>query len=82
MPPLRLSGDIHFRLRFNTRHGDTNLYWRVFIQDREYLAASIKCLVPTHSDASFDPTANEIKYNMAGSCREFTIDEQGHAVFL
>lgn len=81
MTPIHLSGDIHFRLRFNTKHGDTNLYWRVFIDDQEYLVAGITCLVPTHSDAAFDKEANEMKYNMAGVCREFIVDEQGTAVF-
>jgi len=83
MEQVRISGDgnIHFRLRFNTRHAGTNLYWRVFIGDREYLASGIKCMVPTSSDASFDEQAGEMKYNIAGVCREFLIDENGLALF-
>lgn len=80
MTPLQLQGSMHFRLRFNTKHGDTNLYWRIFINDKEYLVSSIQCEVPTHSDTCFDEQANEQKYNIAGYCNEFIVHEDGTAI--
>jgi hypothetical protein len=78
-----MKGNIQFRLRFNTMHGDTDLYWRVIIiednEPKEFLARSVNCMVPTCSDASFDKNANAIKYHMAGNCTEFNIDCDGKA---
>lgn|GEM_PF-479434 len=79
--PVYLSGNISFRLRFNNRHAGTNLFWRVFIEDREYLAATVSCLVPTYSDTSLESGTGEMKYNMAGVCHEFMITEAGVALF-
>lgn len=78
---IHLTGDLYFRIRFNTTHGDTNLYWRVIIDEQEYLAASIKCEVPTFSDRSFDETANAIKFHLAGNCNEFKIGDDKTATF-
>ena len=72
---------IEFKLRFNTTHGDTNLYWRVIIDDEEYLATTLNCQVPTRSDASYDERAAAVKYHIAGSCTEFYIDEDNNAFF-
>lgn len=72
-----LRGDLQFKLRFNTMHGDTDLYWRVIIDDEEYLVKNVHCMVETWSDSSFDTRANAIKYNMAGKCTAFRIDEEG-----
>lgn len=74
-----LSGKIIFKLRFNTTHGDTNLYWRVIIGDTEHLVTTLQCNVSTHSDASYDERAGMIKYHIAGECSEFSIDENGNA---
>jgi hypothetical protein len=76
-----IRGNIQFKLRFNTQHGNTDLYWRVFIGEDEYLVRSLRCMVPTESDASFDKKAGVIKFNMAGTCSEFIIDEKGEAFF-
>ena len=78
---IALKGNIRFKLRFNTTHGGTNLFWRVIIDDTEYLATSLQCQVPTFSNASFDAKANSVKYHIAGECREFMIDEDGNAFF-
>jgi hypothetical protein len=77
---VTLKGDLHFKLRFNTMHGDTDFYWRVIIDDEEYLVKSIHCKVETWSDASFDTRANAIKYNMTGKCREFYVDDDGKGI--
>ncbi len=76
-----IKGDIDFKIRFNTQHGDTELYWRIIIGNTEYLANSLHCLVPTYSDASFDERAGAIKYHMAGSCIEFCLNEVHKAIF-
>jgi hypothetical protein len=93
---VTIKGNIHFKIRFNTLHGDTDLYWRVITsprpspeergvldtlrEEQEYLVRSVSCKVETHSDASFDKTAGKVKYNMAGACSELMIDEQLNAV--
>jgi hypothetical protein len=76
-----LKGNIAFKLRFNTAHGDTDLYWRVIVDDTEYLTRSVRCKVETCSDASFDKTAGVVKYHIAGVCSELMIDENLNAVF-
>lgn len=79
--PTLLRGNISFKLRFNTSHGDTNLYWRVIIDDNEYLVRSVHCNVPTFSESSFDNKAGMVKFHMAGRCSEMTIDENLNAMF-
>jgi hypothetical protein len=74
-------GDIYFKIRFNTTHGDTDLYWRVIIDEQEHLAHAVHCNVETWSEASFDKKANAIKYHMAGRCKVFYIDADRKAMF-
>lgn len=73
--------EITFKIRFNTMHGDTCLYWRVIIDDEEYLAATVHCAVPTYSESSFDKHAGTIKWHMAGTCAEFYMDDAKNAFF-
>jgi hypothetical protein len=79
--PISLSGTIHFKLRFNTTHGDTQLFWRVIIDETEYLVKTLNCMVHTRSDASYDTKAEAIKYHVTGTCQEFLIDNEGNAIF-
>lgn len=72
--------NIFFKLRFNTAHGDTDLYWRVIIDDDEYLTRSVSCQVATRSDASFDKKAGVIKYHIVGTCTEFIVDDNLNAI--
>ncbi len=72
--PLSIIGNLNFKIRFNTTHGDTDLYWRIIVNDVEYLVKSLNCNVNTHSDASFDASAGTIKYHIAGSCYSLNID--------
>ncbi|OJW82627.1 MAG: hypothetical protein BGO69_05940 [Bacteroidetes bacterium 46-16] len=81
MDPIKLDGNIFFKIRFNTMHADTNLYWRIIINDEEYLAATLNCRVNTFSDESFDKNANTTKWHIAGICRHFHLDEDGNASF-
>ena len=80
MPPR--SGNIHFKIRFNTLHGATGLYWRVIIGEEEILVRNVRCKVETYSDASYDTRAGVIKYLIAGVCHELRVDAEGMAVFL
>lgn len=72
-------GELLFKIRFNTAHGDTDLYWRIIIGEQEHLARSIHCAVPTYSESSFDKKAGAIKYHMAGKCHEFYMDDAKNA---
>jgi len=81
MQPISLDDDIFFKLRFNTMHGDTDFYWRIIIEEDEYLARTLNCLVNTFSDESFDKKANTIKWHIAGKCKHFRLDGDGNATF-
>jgi hypothetical protein len=72
--------DIYFKIRFNTTHGDTDLFWRIIINDTEHLATAVSCSVPTWSESSFDQKAGAIKWHMAGKCTSFIIDENRTAI--
>ena len=72
--------EIFFKIRFNTTHGDTDLYWRIIINDEEFLARSLKCTVPTYSESSFDHRAGAVKFHIAGICSEFYLDESNNAL--
>ena len=78
---IAIRGDYFFKIRFNTMHGDTDLYWRVIIDNKEFLVHSVHCNVATYSDQSFDKNANAIKYHMAGNCTELLINEDRKAIF-
>lgn len=80
LTPIHLTGTLHFRIRFNTMHGTTGLYWRVLIGNEEYLAATLRCQVPTFTESSYDERAQAVKYHMAGLCSQLTINEAGEAV--
>jgi hypothetical protein len=73
------TGDFEFKLRFNTTHGETNLYWRLIIENREYLVNAIHCNVPTYSESSFDEKAQAIKFHMAGKGKTLHIDNKQSA---
>jgi len=69
-----------FKIRFNTTHGDTDLFWRLIINETEHLVRSIVCDVPTYTESSFDNGAGCIKYHIAGVCTTFEIDNTLNAV--
>lgn len=79
MHPLIIQARKTFKIRFNTTHGDTGLYWRIIIDDEEYLARNVHCAVATYSESSFDKRAGSVKYHMAGECNEFCLDESENA---
>ncbi len=73
------SGDLLFKIRFNTTHGDSGLYWRIIISEHEYLVRAVHCAVPTSSESSFDDRAGAVKFHMAGKCTEFFLDDLKNA---
>jgi len=79
--PIILTGHMHFKVRFNTTHGDTGLYWRIIVDDEEYLVCNLHCKVETRSDASFDARAGVIKYHIVGECEQLYIGTDGNALF-
>jgi hypothetical protein len=77
---ILLKGPAQFRIRFNTKHNGNGLFWRVIVENTEYLASSISCKVHTYSDSSFDHQSNEMKYNIAGTFNTLIIDENNQAI--
>jgi len=78
--PLEIKGALSFRIRFNTLHGDTDLYWRLLVSGSEYLVSTIECRVPTCTDRSYDTNAGAVKFHIAGTCTEMKITENHHAI--
>jgi hypothetical protein len=73
------NGDLLFKIRFNTTHGDSGLYWRIIIGENEYLVGAVHCAVPTCSESSFDERAGAVKFHMSGKCTEFYLDDLKNA---
>jgi hypothetical protein len=73
---------IYFKLRFNTMYNETNLFWRIIIDDTETLVKSLAINVPTFSESSFDFSANAQKWHIAGYCNSINVDENLHATII
>ena len=41
-----------YHIRFNTKHGDTGLTWRVFENGKEYLVEHLRILVPINDEVT------------------------------
>lgn len=66
----------HFQIRFNTKHGDSLLVWRIFDNGEEVLATGFTVKGSMYSEATMEHGV--VKYNVA--CDGYlTIDEFGHA---
>ena len=52
-----------FLIRFNTKHGESNLVWRVFEDGEEKLASSINIEVAAWSESSLEGEVK--KWNLA-----------------
>lgn len=52
-----------FLIRFNTKHGSTNLIWRIFEDGEEKLASSLKIETPIWSESSIE--SEVVKWNIA-----------------
>jgi len=52
-----------YYVRYNTKHGNSNLVWRVISEDQEILVKNIKLMVPCFGDTTIEN--NIVKYNLA-----------------
>jgi hypothetical protein len=52
-----------FLIRFNTKHGESNLIWRIFENGIERCASSIRIEVPMWSESSLE--GDVTKWNVA-----------------
>ena len=43
-----------FHIRFNTKHGDSDLVWRVFEDGKEHLVKNLLIKVPVTDECTFD----------------------------
>lgn len=57
------------QIRFNTEHGNTDLLWRVVIDNHEYLAKSIQLEVPSHTTTD-TLSDGRIKYHITALYNE------------
>jgi len=52
-----------YYIRFNTKHGDTDLVWRVFENGSEILVRNIDIRVPTIGESTME--GDIVKWNIA-----------------
>lgn len=57
------------QIRFNTEHGNSDLLWRVIIENHEYLAQSIQLEVPSHTTTDILPDGR-IKHHITALYNE------------
>ena len=51
-----------YYIRFNTKHGDSDLVWRVFENETEFLVRNIDIRVPTIGESSVE--GDVVKWNI------------------
>ncbi len=65
-----------FKIRFNTQHKDTNgLYWRVIINEKEYLFADVLIKNKEVKTISHLLASGEQKWSIYCDSDEYSIDE-------
>jgi hypothetical protein len=52
-----------YHIRFNTKHGESDLVWRVFENGSEFLVRNIDIRVPVLGESTIDGDA--VKWNIA-----------------
>ena len=52
-----------YHIRYNTKHGDSDLVWRVFENGTEYLVKDLHISVPVYTENTIENGV--IKYNIA-----------------
>ena len=53
----------HYNVRFNTKHGETSLYWRVFENNVEYLVEHVQITARLYDEQSVEHGVT--KFNIA-----------------
>jgi hypothetical protein len=51
-----------YHIRYNTKHADSDLVWRVFENDKEYLVKNIDIRVPCRGESTVEN--NVVKWNI------------------
>jgi len=51
-----------YHIRFNTKHGDTDLVWRIFEDGKEHLVRHLQINVPCHDESTVEDGV--IKWNI------------------
>ena len=52
-----------YHIRYNTKHGDSDLVWRVFENGTEHLVKHFKISVPVYAETTTENSV--VKYNVA-----------------
>lgn len=52
-----------YHIRFNTQHGDTDFFWRIFENGEEILAKTVKINVPVYDECTYEHGVK--KWNLA-----------------
>jgi hypothetical protein len=52
-----------YHIRYNTKHGESDLVWRIFENGQEYLVKSFQILVPVYGESTVEHGVQ--KWNVA-----------------
>ena len=62
-----------YHIRYNTKHGESHLVWRVFENGTEHLVKDLQITVPVRTEKTIE---NDIvKYNISCEGQMFIIDD-------
>lgn len=60
-----------FKIRFNTKHNNSKLKWRVLIEDIEYLAEKIIITCPVETLEEYIKSEDMLKYHITCNSNNF-----------
>ena len=52
-----------YHIRYNTKHGDSDLVWRIFENGQEHLVKNFRILVPMYGESTVEHGV--VKWNVA-----------------
>ena len=65
-----------YHIRYNTRHGETDLVWRIFENGQEHLVQNFQILVPMYGESTVENGIQ--KWNVA--CQGNMVIKDGIAI--
>jgi hypothetical protein len=65
-----------YHIRYNTKHGESNLVWRVFENGKEFLASDLRINTPVSSERTVENGV--VKWNICCSGNLKIIDGVAH----
>ena len=65
-----------YHIRYNTQHGNTDLFWRIFENGQEYLVKNFRVLVPMYGESTVENGVT--KWNVA--CNGLMTIQDGVAI--